>query len=821
MTARGPASPEHTTGPGRDSTSPGRTRARTSWTSTRSRLVASSRRGGLRPDRAALVDAAFTVLLVGLALVGFRTDFAGVTWVLPAVTGLGLGLLVTHVTTAYRLPLLVPLAGVTVLYLLLGGPLAVRRDLVGGVLPSGQTLLDLADTSVHGWKRLVTLLPPVDTGGGLLALPLIVGLLGGCVTYAVARRWSSPYAVLPAPLVLLALGIVLGTLEPAALAGQGAVFAVLGIGWMVARAARTRAPLQNGAGQRTRYGIGAALVGIALLAGYLVGPHLPGAASTTRLVARSHVVPPIDVAAFASPLAGFRKYTEPNPAALWDTPLLEVQGLAPGTPLRFATLDSYDGAVWGASERANSGSVVPGAAFQQVGERVSTKGPGRKVDVRVSVPEGGYGDVWLPTAGTVTGVKFDGRRADTLASRLWLNIDTNTALVPDRLEAGDSYAFTAYVPSTPTAMPGSLPVDQGSLTDEVDTSFLDAKLDAFSGDAASPWAQFVAIAKAMSNEGAYTDGGTKNSVERYYLPGHSLGRLSRFVGLAQLAGNDEQYASTLALMGNRIGIPTRVVVGAILPEGGPVRGQDVHAWVEVRDSNGQWQPVLSEDFLPDRNKQPKELQTKVEDRKVGALVPPPAGVNPPSVLQGPDQAQNATNLKKPPKKLFDPTTWPWWLQVLVVLAVVLMLLVVLYWTIRGLKAWRRRRHATRGPTASRVVWAWADLMASARSYGHRPPRRATRLEQAAAVGGPVDLRPLAATANRHVFGPGEPSVEEAAGYFTAVSTTRADLRANADFWRRLRSDVDLRPLFTRGPARAPRAKAPTPDTAAPAQPTPA
>ncbi|WP_406832736.1 transglutaminase-like domain-containing protein [Pedococcus sp. KACC 23699] len=788
---------DHTTGPARDSTAPGRTRARTSWTSTRSRLAATSATSGLRPGGAALVDAAFTAVLVGVALLGFRTDFAGAAWVLPAVAGLVLGLLATHVTTAYKLPLVAPLAVVTVLYLLLGGPLAVRRDLVGGVLPSGQTFFDLADTSVHGWKRLVTLLPPVDTGNGLLALPLIVGLLGGCVTYAVARRWSSPYAVLPAPLALLALGIVLGTLEPASLAVQGAVFAVLGIGWMVVRAARTRAPLQNGAGQRTRYGIGAALIGIALLAGYFVGPQLPGADSTTRLVARSHVVPPIDIAAFASPLAGFRKYTEPNPAALWDTPLLDVRGLPAGTPLRFATLDSYDGAVWGASERANSGSLVPGASFQQVGESVSTKGPGRKVDVRVSVPQGGYGDVWLPTAGTVAGVKFAGARADTLAGRLWLNIDTNTALVPDRLEPGDSYTFTAYVPATPEKMPRSLSVGSGSLTDEVDTSFLDAKLDAFSGDAPDPWAQFVSIAKVMAGEGAYTDGGTPNSVERYYLPGHSIGRLSRFVGLAQLAGDDEQYAATLALMGNRIGVPTRVVMGAITPASGPVRGQDVHAWVEVRDSQGQWQPILPDNFLPDRDKKPKELQTKVEDRKVGALVPPPAGVNPPSVLQGPDQAQNATNLKKPPKKLFDPSAWPWWLQWLAVLGLVLLALVIVYWLIRGLKAWRRRRHATRGPPASRVAWVWADLMGSARSYGHRLPRRATRLEQAGAVHGPIDLRPLAARANGHVFGPGEPSIEEAAGYFRAATAARADLRANADFWRRLRSDVDVRPLFTR------------------------
>lgn len=793
-----PSGDGHPTGPARDSTAPGRTRSRPSWTSTRARLAATSAAGVWRPGQGALVDAGFTVLLVGLALLGFRTDFAGTSWVLPAAAGLLLGLVTTHVTTARRLPLVAPLAVVTVLYFLLGGPLAVRRDLVGGVLPSGQTLLDLADTSVHGWKRLVTLLPPVDTGSGLLALPLLVGLLGGCVTYAVARRWSGPYAVLPAPLALLALGIGLGTLEPASLPAQGAVFAVLAIGWMVARAARSRAPLQNGAGQRTRYGIGAGLVGIALVAGYLAGPLLGGSAPTTRLVARSHVVPPIDVAAFPSPLAGFRRYTEPNPAELWDTPLLEVEGLPAGTPLRFATLDSYDGAVWGASERANTGTVVPGAAFQQVGESISTRGPGRRLEVKVSVPQGGYGDVWLPTAGTVAGVEFGGSRAATLSSRLWLNIDTNTALVPDRLEPGDSYTFTAYVPPTQAKMPRSLAIRSSSLTNEVDTSFLDAKLDAFSGDAADPWAQFAAIAKVMSGEGAYTDGGTKNSVERYYLPGHSIGRLSRFVGLAQLAGNDEQYAATLALMGNRIGVPTRVVMGAITPGSGPVRGRDVHAWVEVRDGQGTWLPVLTDNFLPDRNKKPKELQTKVEDRKVGALVPPPAGVNPPSVLQGPDQAQNATNLKKPPKKLFDPASWPWWLRWLVFYVLLpLLVLTALYWLVRGLKAWRRRRHASRGPTASRVAWAWADLMASARSYGHRPPTRATRLEQARSLHGPVDTLPLARRADAHVFGPGEPTDEDAAGYFRATDEVRGDLRSQADLWRRLRSDVDVRPLFAR------------------------
>ncbi|GAB3441332.1 transglutaminase domain-containing protein [Phycicoccus ginsengisoli] len=758
------------------------------------------------PGRYALVDAAFTLVLVGVALLGFRTDFAGWAWVLASAAGLVLGVLIAHVTAALRLPSVVTLAGVVLAYFLLGGPLAVRGDLVGGVLPSLQTFADLARTAVHGWKRLVTLLPPVDATTELHALPWAVGLVGGALTYAVARRWRSPYAVVLAPLALLGLVIVLGTTEPAALAVQGVGFALVAVGWMVERSARTRAALQNGAGRSTRLGVGTGLVALAAVAGLVVGPHLPGSESTPRLVARAHVTPPIDIAAFASPLVGYRQYTEPNKAALFDAPVLEVRGLPAGTPLRFATLDSYDGSVWGAATRANSGSVSPGASFQQVGRTIAARGPGQLRTVSVTVPEGGYSDVWLPTSGTVTGFRFTGARQEPLSSQLWLNTDTETALVPARLEAGDSYTFSAYVPPVSPRMPTSLTNSTGSLTEGLDTSFLDAKLDAWTGEEPDPWSQFRSVARVMQSEGAYTDGGTANSVERFYLPGHSIGRLSRFTSIPQLAGNDEQYAATLALVGNRLGIPTRVVMGAIVPASGTVQGKDVHAWVEVRDATGSWVPVLQDNFLPDRDRKPKELQTKVQDRKVGALVPPPPGSNPPSVLQGPDQAQNATNLKKPPKKLLDPSTWPWWLRVLVLYVLLpLVALTLLYWLLRGLKAWRRRRHATRGPTPARVAWAWNDLVASARSYGHHPPRRATRLEQAGAIAGPVDTSTLAASANALVFGPGVPSDADAAAYWAATDEVRRDLRANADFWRRLRSDVDPRPLFSTGPARPPRA----------------
>ncbi|SDP53119.1 Transglutaminase-like superfamily protein [Pedococcus dokdonensis] len=764
---------------------------------------AATLRTRLVPGRDDLVDLAFTTLLVALALFGFRTVFFGWEWILAGAGGLVLGLLVAHLVTAYRLPSVVTMLGLAAAYLLFGGPLAVNDHLVAGVFPSGRTIQDLLQAAVHGWKRLLTLLPPVDATVTLLALPLIVGLVAAAVTYTVARRRAHGYAVVVPPLAALALTIVLGTLEPANLIAQGVVFGLLAVGWMIVRSTRSRAPLQNGAGRGARAGIGATLLALAAAVGLVAGPHLPGTDGDLRRVARTEIVPPFDIAQFPSPLAGFRKYTEPNDAKLYDTELMKVTGAPAGTPLRFATLDYYDGGVWGAGARAGADSPRPGTAFQQVGERVSARGEGKPATLQVTIPEGGYSDVWLPTVGQVTGVKFAGARAEQLASRLWLNIDTSTAIVPDRVSAGDRYTMDVLLPTRVVRekLPTSLATATGNLAQSQELGFLDERVEAWGADAQNPWDELRAVAAAMKNDGAYTDGGTKNSVESYYLAGHSRGRLARFVGATQLAGNDEQYAATLALVANRFDIPTRVVMGAELPQDGVVRGKDVHAWVEVQDATGSWVPLLSDTFVPNRNQKPNQLQSKTDEQKIGALVPPPAGVNPPSVLQGPDQAQNAVNLKKPPKKLFDPASWPTWLRWLVFYVLLpLLALVAVYWLIRGAKAWRRRRHATRGTTTARIAWAWDDLMNSARSYGHTLPRRATRLEQAGALGRLESANGLATQANALIFGPGTPESDDARDYWRSTNQARGDLRANCDFWRRLRSDIDPRPLFARGPA---------------------
>jgi hypothetical protein len=744
------------------------------------------------PPRAALVDLVFALVLVTIGLVGFRTGFIGWEWVVAAAAGVVLGTVVAHVATVRAWPLLLTTLVLVAIHFVLGGSVAVRGDLIGGVIPSLETLTDLAVTPVSGWKEWLTLLPPVDARGPLVALPWVTGLLGSAATYGVARRFTGVGAAAVVPVVLLVGSIALGTQQPAAKLVQGVLFALVLILWLVVRAGRTRAAMQNGAGRRARAVTGIVLLTVAALAGTFLGQFLPGTDETSaRAVVRTQLTPPYDVAQFTSPLSGFRRYTEPNSADLFDTEILRVTGLPAGTPVRFATLDSYDGLVWGAADRASDGTP-----FQQVGSRIAPRTTGTSATATVTVPEGGYSGAWLPLAGSTTGVRFDGARGDELADALWLNTATETAVVPAIVQPGDSYAFdTVLGDDFSTKLPAELDVASGGQLAE-DTSFVDAKLDAWSGQAGSAWEKFASVAKVMAQDGAYTDGGTANSYEKVYLPGHGLGRLGRFVGSTQLAGNDEQYAATLALVGNRIGIPTRVVMGAIPAADGVVKGKDVHAWVEVQQDNGSWHALLPSTFLPDRNKKPNEQQLKSEEQKVGAQVPPPAGVNPPSVLQGPDQAQNATDIKKKKRSPLDFGAWPLWLKILV-LALVLPVVLALtaYALIRWLKARRRRRHATTGPNSSRAAWVWRDLVSDARSLGITVPRGATRLEQATSFPASVSATAIAVGANAAVFGPGDPEPEVATTLLAEADDVRRQVRGSVSRWRRLRSDMSVRPLL--------------------------
>ena len=699
----------------------------------------------LRPTRDHLVDLAGCGALVTIALVGFRTTYFGWQWLAVAVLGVLLGLAISHVTAALRLPGLFAALAVVVTYLLVGAPIA------SGEGASTRGLSTIARTAVTGWKDLLTTLPPVDPGGPLTALPWAFGLVGGATAYGIARRWPGAMRALVVPTALLVLSILLGTMTPASLALLGGGFALIAIGYAAARAARGRPALQSGAGRTTRAITAGVLLALALGGALVVGPRLPGADSAARTVWRTALEPPFDVAQFPSPLAGYRRFTEPNSAALFDRTLLTVTGLPAGTPVRIATLDSYDGAVWGAGAApvavAGRGATAAGTAttatatnaFRRVGQQLGVSpaaGTAEAVPVRVEIPEGGWQDVWLPTVGLVSEIHFEGPRAQVLHDDLRFNVGTSTGLIPARLGPGDSYALTAYLPAAGAELPADVALATTSTGDTQPLAFLDARIDQWTGRDTDPWRKLLSAAAVLRGTGAYTDGGPPNDFQNAFLPGHSLSRVTRFVKAPQLAGNDEQYAATLALIAARIGVPARVVLGALPDATGIVKGKDVRAWVQVQRADGTWQDILPTQLVPDRTKKPSQQDQRTEEKKTGAVVPPPAANNPPSILQGPDQVQNAAGTNKPGQgaSIFDPATWPDWLRwILTRLGPPLLALGLWYAVVSLLKRRRRSRRRTSGTPADQAAGAWAELVDAARDRRIPLPPNATRPAQARAL----------------------------------------------------------------------------------------
>lgn len=730
----------------------------------------------LTPSRTDLVDGGFLVGLAVLALIGFRTTYDGWSYLVVGVIGLALGVLIAHLANVLRQPVIV-LAAMTIgVFFLLGGAIALPGQALADVLPTAGSVRGLADTSVHGWKDLLTTLPPVDGSGPLLVLPYLLGLLGGAGGFCLARRLRASMVPLAAPVAMLVVVILLGTNVPAARLPQGVVFAVLALCWAAERARRQRPAIRNGTGQVARVATAGVLLTVAAAGAIAIGPSL--ADSQPRTVLRSHITPPFNARDYPSPLAGFRKYVKGSPRSLYDTPLFRETGLPAGNQIRIAVLSTYDGAVWAAGPDAD-----PADTFQRVGRTIAQRATGQQVSFVVTVEQ--YSDVWLPDAGTVTGVAFGGPDAAAHAGAFRYNLATGTGIVPDRLQAGDSYTIRAVLPAAGRRRP----LADDPTVDATAVPPVKAKAARWAGPSTDPWARIGAVAAALK-EGAYSDG--VDPAEQQYVPGHGAWRLTNFLDAPQLVGDDEQYAAAFALLVNQLGYPARVVLGAVPEADGVVRGRDVHAWVEVRTVDGSWQPIYSSSFMPDKSKKPNKQQPPQEQRANGVVVPPPVTQRPPnSVLVGSQADSHVTGQVPQPGTGFHLPGW--------LIAVASWagppVLAVLAWslTIIGLKSWRRRLRRARGPVPTRIGRGWREVMDHARDLGAVVPAGLTRREQAAALAQP-DVVALAWAADAGVFGPGDPSTELAVAYWRDVESVRRQMSHRVSRLRRFRAAISLASL---------------------------
>ena len=752
-------------------------------TTTRSRLVL------LSPSREDMVDGAFTLVLVMIALIGFRTTFSGSLFLVVGLLGTLLGLIIAHLANALRQPVIALAAATAVVFFLLGGAIALRGTAVAGLLPSGATLRGLAGQSVHGWKDLLTTLPPVDGDGPLLVLPYLMGLLAGVAGLCVARRSRPALAPLAVPLAVLILVILLGVNSPAALILQGAVFGAVALAWIAVRAQRLRPPLQNGSGRVARLATATGLLALSALGADVVGPHVPGADAHQRVVLRSYVAPPFDVGQYPSPLAAFRKYTKPANGSLYATELFRISGLPAGTPVRIATLDDYDGLTWRAANQPIVAETVADT-FQRVGTTIDNPARGQRVSYTVTIARG-YSGVWLPDVGALTRLQFSGADAELHATYFRYNLATGTGVVPDGLGAGDSYRASAVMADDSRLQPTDVLASAGVLV-STQSAFLRSEAVQWSGATGTTAQRVLALAQHLYTIGKYSDGEHPN--ERY-LPGHYQGRLGVFVNSPQVVGDDEQFAAAYALMINQLGAPARVVFGAIPEADGVVKGSDVHAWVEVELADGAWRMIPTDAFM-NRNSKPQQQPPQPQQQQQNVNVPPPSRVKPRSTLADADAANTTSSVsqkKTAAHGASGPTIPSWvinmgrWGGPPVGLVVLVCALII------GLKAQRRHRRRTRGTPARRLAQGWREILDHARDLGTVVPPARTRREQLALLSA-HGVADLAHAADAYVFGAAEPAEEAAVAYWREVDDVRKVMSVAVGRWGRWRAALSIASL---------------------------
>ncbi len=290
------------------------------------------------------------------------------------------------------------------------------------------------------------------------------------------------------------------------------------------------------------------------------------------------------------------------------------------------------------------------------------------------------------------------------------------------------------------------------------------------------------------------------------LPGHSYGRIVSFVGDTQPAGNDEQFAATLALSAAYLGLPARVVLGAVPEADGVVRGTDVRAWVEVHDGRA-WQLIAPEEFVPPRDKAPRPRAVLEQDRNRAAAVPPPTAQRPPSSEDGftLDESASGRSRTTAPAVTFP---LPLWARVALGVAAVPLVGLPL-WTglVVLVKLLRRRVRSRRGSPSARASAAWVDVVDTLRDAGYEVSGRDTRREVARSVGGRA-LLDTARAVDVAVYGPrgaDDASVEQAWALASRARHDVAEGRSRRERWRRAVALTSLLPARRRRAPRAPSA----------------
>lgn len=806
-----------------------------------------------------LVSTGLVAGLVATAAFAAWPIYAAYSYLLLVVVATVLGAGVALLATLRRWSSLKIAVMTLVVYALVAVPLAVPDVLTAvETIPSG--LLSVLTGPVTGWKELVTIQIPVGSYRATAIPALLVFLVGSTLAFLAAWR-PDRRAALAAPVLLLmqAFGLAFGasTVAPSlafgpflipapreiALALLALALLVVLLVWHSAwsrRQALYRAREVSGVrkvGSARRAVLRRTLVatGMFLVAGVVGGVALaPVAVPPGREVLRTTIEPELHLREAVSPLSAYRLAFGDE---LYAQELFSVQVQGPSVDrVRIAALSDYDGAVFRVADPEKA--LGSSTDFRRVPTVLS--GVVEGTPSRLSIEIGALGGMWVPLPEAPLRIEFEGpRRADLVDGFYYSDtLSTGIDLVGGGLSEGDRLVVETVVRETPAleslpaipaeqrrtdpAVPESLVawvlaqqvgLDGASLQELVDR----LRLRGYLSHSLTPPTGSASWTAALSD---YTFAASRS--------GHDADRIATLfstlldredeVGpdgeaepelLVAAVGDDEQFATAVALLGRHFGYDSRVVLGFRLDSASPVtepapcaagvcRGGNLTAWAEVRGPRGEWIPVDASPQYSDAlspaisTLRDPELPTEVPSQVAESWLPPEAV---PADGEGSQQseAETATDLE-----------WLWSaLRLAGAVLLVAVLLLAPFLTIVGAKAIRRSSRRKAVDAEARIAGGWLEWIDAAVDHGRSAPRNATRTESARVLfpaqpesDTPPPALALADWADRAVFSSVPPTIEESDAFWSIVDEERRRLRAEQSFWQRVRSAVSIA-SFTR------------------------
>jgi Transglutaminase-like superfamily/TgpA N-terminal domain len=742
--------------------------------------------------RAIAPDVAVLAVLIILAIAGLQPAYGQNTFLIAGIGGLVVGAGVAVAGYLTGLSMLSTVAAAIAAYFLFGTPLTLPSEAVWGVLPSLDSIGALVTGAIFGWSDAVTLHAPLQAPAYIAVLPYAATWVVSFVSVSLACRWLRAgrttalrtAVVVSPPLILFVATILLGTRDPFFAAARSILFAAVAlvwIGWHRRRTISRATGATTGTMRRRVVGVATVVLGAGLVAA-VVGTMLEPAAAS-RFVLRQAVTPPFDPLKYPSPLAGFRKYT----STLERTKLFTVTGLKPGSYIRLATMDSYNGVVWNVSQPGGQSSES--GNFELLGHTIPrpplfTAGATERASISIDK----YDDIWLPEAGYATSLDFNHFVGTNPATTVRVNTVTGTAAITSGVSNGLDYTIGVTSQSIPNdkrladVPPASLVLPPIASVPDIVT----AKAKEYAGTAVTAIQKLRNIERSLKKIGYLSHGRASDPVPS--RAGEGADRMVQLFSSAPMVGDQEQYATAFALMANQLGYPVRVVMGFKQPAGSgtvTITGNNITAWDEVAFKGVGWIPFFP---TPTKTDAPKDQTTQPK------LEPQPQVRQPPRTNPTNDQLLTPVKVRNEKQNTKGQFVWPVWATVVVIVLGIPLLLYFVPVGILLLLKRRRRRRRQSGAPDRRAAGAWDELSDGFVEMGFALPRPATRTQVAAALerqssqqGGLIEdgvVRSLAARTDSAVFGAGQVTDDAIESLWNDVDSVKAGLLAGAGWLRR-------------------------------------